>query len=251
MRSFIPFFLATAALHAASPTAPSELLTSGIENPQAIDVALPSFSWMMNDTDRGETQTSYQILVSSTSSNGGDLWNSGKIASSQSSSVAYTGPALTPATRYWWSVKLWDKDDQESPTSAIATFDTGLSKSDWTASFIWDGTANENNFAFFRKGFTLSKPVKLAKVFTSAHNDSILHLNGTPLGFGPARSNPTTYGQYTAYDVTSQLVNGNNAFAAMAHWHGVWGNSGSNESAAFILECRITFTDDTTLIVMA
>jgi alpha-L-rhamnosidase len=249
MRSFIPFFLATAALHAASPTAPSELLTSGIENPQAIDVALPSFSWMMNDTDRGETQTSYQILVSSTSSNGGDLWNSGKIASSQSSSVAYTGPALTPATRYWWSVKLWDKDDQESPTSAIATFDTGLSKSDWTASFIWDGTANENNFAFFRKGFTLSKPVKLAKVFTSAHNDSILHLNGTPLGFGPARSNPTTYGQYTAYDVTSQLVNGNNAFAAMAHWHGVWGNSGSNESAAFILECRITFTDDTTLIV--
>jgi alpha-L-rhamnosidase len=190
------------------PTAPTGLLTNGIANPQAIDLTAPSFSWIMNDADRGETQTSYQILVSSSASHTGDVWNSGKTASSQSSSVPYAGPALTSATRYWWSVKLWDKDDQESPASAVATFDTGLSKPDWTASFIWDGTANENNFAYFRKGFTLTKPVKLAKVFTSAHNDSILHLNGVQLGFGPARSNPTTYGQYTAYDVTSQLAEG-------------------------------------------
>jgi hypothetical protein len=87
-------------------------------------------------------------------------------------------------------VKLWDKDDQESPSSAVATFDTGLSKTDWTASFIWDGTANENNFAYFRKGFTLTKPVKLAKVFTSAHNDSILHLNGANSASVPPARTP-------------------------------------------------------------
>ena len=248
MRFLIPLLL-IANLHAAVPTAPTSLLTNGIINPQAIDLSAPSFSWIMNDTDRGETQTSYQLLVSSNSSHTGDVWNSGKVSSSQSSSVPYTGPALAPATRYWWSVKLWDKDDQESPASSVTTFDTGLSTGDWTASFIWDGTANENNFAWFRKGFTLTKPVKLAKVFTSAHNDSILHLNGTQLGFGPARSNPTAYGQYTAYDVTSLLAEGPNAFAATARWHGVWGNSGINESPAFILECRITFTDDTTLVV--
>ena len=198
-------------LAAANPAAPTGLLTNGIENPQAIDVAPPAFSWVMNDADRGETQTAWQVVVSSGAS---VVWDSGKTTSALSSSVPYAGPALAPATRYRWKVKLWDKDDNESPFSAEATFDTGLSKADWTASFIWDGTSNENNFAFFRKGFTLTKPVKLAKVFTSAHNDSILHLNGTPLGFGPARSNPTTYGQYIAYDVTSQLVHGTNAFAA-------------------------------------
>ena len=142
MRFLIPIVLATATLHAAVPTAPTGLLVNGIDTPQAIDVTVPSFSWMMNDADRGESQTSYQILVSSDSSHTGDVWNSGKTASAQSSAVPYAGPALAPATRYWWSVKLWDKDDQESPPSAVATFDTGLSTTDWTASFIWDGTAN-------------------------------------------------------------------------------------------------------------
>ena len=246
MRIPVLIILVSSYAHAATPDAPTGLLTNSIKNPQAIDLAPPAFSWIMNDEDRGETQSAWQVVVSSDAS---VLWDSGKTSSALSSSVPYGGPALVPATRYTWKVKLWDKDDNESPFSADALFDTGLSKSDWTASFIWDGTSNENNFALFRKGFTLTKPVKLAKVFTSAHNDSIVHLNGTPLGFGPARSNPTTYGQYTAYDVTSQIVQGPNAFATMAHWHGVWNDSGTNASPAFLLECRITFTDETTLTV--
>jgi hypothetical protein len=78
MRFLIPLILTSATLHAALPTAPTGLLTNGIVNPQAIDLSAPSFSWIMNDTDRGETQTSYQILVSSNSSHTGDVWNSGK-----------------------------------------------------------------------------------------------------------------------------------------------------------------------------
>ena len=238
--------LAGASATAATPDAPTGLLTNGIVQPQAVDVAPPAFSWVMNDPDRGEVQSAWQVVVSSGSS---VVWDSGKTTSAASSSVPYAGPALAPATRYTWKVKLWDKDGNESPFSSPATFDTGLSKTDWTASFIWDGTANENNFARFRKGFTLGKPVRSAFVFASAHNDFILHLNGTRLGFGPARSNPTTYGQYVGYDVTSLLAQGPNAFAAEAHWHGVWNDSGTNASPAFLLECRITFDDGTTLMV--
>lgn len=231
---------------AAAPDAPTGLLSNGIENPQAIDPAPPSFSWVMVDPDRGEVQSAWQVVVSSGAS---VIWDSGKTTSAASSSVPYGGPALSPATRYTWKVKLWDKDGNESPFSRDATFDTGLSKTDWTAASIWDGTANENNFAFFRKGFTLTKPVRLAKVYASAHNDFILHLNGTRLGFGPARSNPTTYGQYVGYDVTSLLTQGANAFAAEAHWHGVWNDSGTNASPAFLLECRVTFEDGTSMTV--
>lgn len=230
----------------AVPAAPAGLLTNGIREPQAVDVAPPAFSWIMNDPDRGEVQSAYQIVVTA---EGKVLWDSGKVPSAASSSVPYAGPPLAPATRHAWKVKLWDKDGNESPFSAEAVFDTGITTSDWTAAFIWDGTTNENNFAHFRKGFTLDKPVRLAKLFVTGHNDYLLHLNGTQLGFGPARSNPTTYGQYVGYDVTTLLQPGRNAFAAEAHWHGVWNDSGTNASPAFRLECRILFADGTTQIL--
>lgn len=231
---------------AAVPDAPTGLLVNGIRNPQAIDIASPSFSWIMNDPDRGETQSAWQVVVSS---DGKTIWDSGKIPSPASSSVPYGGPSLTPATKYGWKVRLWDKDGNQSPFSADSSFITGLSKADWTASFIWDGTANENNFARFRKSFAIKKPVRSALVFASAHNDFILHLNGKRLGFGPARSNPTTYGQYVGYDITQLVNQGTNAFAAEAHWHGVWNDSGTNASPAFLLECRITLDDGTTMTV--
>jgi alpha-L-rhamnosidase len=232
------------------PFAPTGLLTDGMTDPQAIDRDTPLFTWIMNDPNRGERQTAYQILVSSSiekiDTNVGDIWNSGKIISSNSASVPFVGSALASASRYYWKVKLWDKDGNESPFSKYATFDIGLNKTDWTASYIWDGTENVNNFAYFRKGFNLTKSVKLAKVYVSAHNDYILFLNGKQLGFGPARSDPYKYGQYIGYDITNKLKQGLNAFAAMAHWHGVWEDSGVNGAPAFILECRIEFTDGTT-----
>ncbi|TAE74428.1 MAG: hypothetical protein EAZ65_01780 [Verrucomicrobia bacterium] len=246
MKSALLLALGISSAIAADPSEPTALLTNGIVAPDAVDVSPPSFSWVMHDPDRGETQTAWQIIVTSGAS---IIWDSGKTPSASSSSVPYTGPALTPATKYSWRVKLWDKDDNESPFSTESSFITGLSKSDWTAAFIWDGTSNENNFAYFRKGFEINKPVRSALLFASAHNDFILHLNGKRLGFGPARSNPTTYGQYVGYDVTHQMVQGRNAFAAQAHWHGVWNDSGTNALPAFLLECRITFDDGTTLTV--
>jgi len=211
------------------PSAPTGLLTDGMINPQAIDRGAPLFTWIMNDSDRGEKQTAYQIMVASSltkiDANEGDIWDSKKINSSNSASVPFGGSILSPATRYWWKVKLWDKDGNQSPFSSPGTFDIGLSKTDWTADYIWDGTGNENNFAYFRKSFSLSKAIKLAKVYVSAHNDYILLLNGKQLGFGPARSDPSRYGQYLGYDITNLLNQGLNAFAAMAHWHGVWNDS--------------------------
>ena len=111
---FITLFAMVCPLTAAIPTAPTGLLTNGIANPQAIDVGSPVFSWVMNNPDRGESQAAWQAVVSSGSS---VVWDSGKTSSPHSSSVPYAGPTLAPATRYTWKVKLWDKDDNESPLS--------------------------------------------------------------------------------------------------------------------------------------
>ncbi len=64
-----------------------------------------------------------------------DVWDSGRIASSDSINIPYNGPVLKPQTRYFWQVRVWDNHNQPT-TSAPAFFETGLSPSDWTAKWI-------------------------------------------------------------------------------------------------------------------
>lgn len=95
---------------AGKPSAPMGLLVDGVSNPLAIDCGMARFTWMSEDTARGERQTAYQILVSGNRANlaagTGDWWNNGKVASDKSASVEYAGRALPPATRFWWEVRM-------------------------------------------------------------------------------------------------------------------------------------------------
>jgi alpha-L-rhamnosidase len=229
------------------PAAPAELLVNGVRNPLAIDRDTTRFTWQLMDNTRGETQTAYQILLSSSQEPDGSQssvwWDSGKIDSDKSAAVEYTGKALPPATRFWWQVRIWDQTGKPGPYSTPAYFDTGLNQDEWTASYLWDGTTNFNNFAYFRKTFVLTNQPTLAKVYVTAHNDYLLYCNGKLVGRGPARSDPNHYGQYNAYDITKLLTAGTNVFAAAAHWHGNWNNSGVNAKPAFILEARLDYED--------
>ncbi|HEY2083017.1 MAG TPA: alpha-L-rhamnosidase N-terminal domain-containing protein, partial [Verrucomicrobiae bacterium] len=227
------------------PLAPDGLLVNGVSNPLAIDRDQTRFTWKLEDTARGEKQTAYQILVFSgirpPSSDLSAWWDSGKVDSDKSASVEYAGKPLSPTTRFWWKVRIWDQTGKAGKYSAPAYFDTGLNQNDWTAHYIWDGTTNLNNFAYFRKSFAVSAKPKLAKVYVTAHNDYLLYLNGELLGRGPARCNPYLYGQYNAYDITKLLKQGTNVFAATGHWQGNWGNAGINARPAFMLEARLNY----------
>jgi len=95
-------------LHA--PGAPLGLLVNGVANPLAIDRGATRFSWRSEAGGRGEKQTAYQILVSSSRAKldaaKGDFWDSGKVASGRSAGVEYSGKALPPAARFWWKVRI-------------------------------------------------------------------------------------------------------------------------------------------------
>ena len=165
-----------------------------------------------------------------------------KWSSDKSASVEYTGKALPAATRLWWKVRIWDQDGKTGPYSAPACFDTGLNQDEWTARYLWDGTTNQNNFAYVRKTFVITNEPELAEVYVTAHNDYILYLNGQLLGRGPARCNPYLYGQYNAYDVTKLLKSGTNVFAAIGHWSDQWRNAvGVNAEPAFLLQARLDY----------
>jgi alpha-L-rhamnosidase len=248
MPSFISVAVALMALHAfGKPAAPVGLLVNGVNNPLAIDREEARFTWRSVDTGRRDMQAAYQILVA-TSAEGieagkGDWWDSGKVDSDQSAGVEYAGKALPTAKRFFWKVRVWSQTGKSSEYSAPAFFDTGLNQNEWTANFIWDGTTNQNNFAYFRKAFVVQRKPSLAKVFVTAHNDYLLYLNGQQLGRGPARSDPYVYGQYNAYDITKLLKTGSNVFAAIGHWQGTWFDSGVNAKPAFMLEARLDYPD--------
>jgi alpha-L-rhamnosidase len=112
-----------------------------LANPRGIDAAKPRLSWMLESSRRGEKQTGYQVLVASSprllDREQGDLWDSGKVASSQNTQVVYLGQELTSREACFWKVRVWDRDGKASGWSDAARWEMGLLKpADWSAQWI-------------------------------------------------------------------------------------------------------------------
>ncbi len=130
---------ATAALSAA----PVSLKVQGIERPLDLDVA-PDFGWHVTVA----RQTAYEVVVASTpqkaAAGDGDVWSTGKVASSRQTDVPYGGPDLAASERYSWAVRTWDGDGQVSAWSEVGTFGTGPG-AQWADSRpIWAPVSQEN-----------------------------------------------------------------------------------------------------------
>ncbi|MFF8022052.1 family 78 glycoside hydrolase catalytic domain [Streptomyces sp. NPDC007896] len=95
----------------------------------------PAFSWLPPVA----RQTAYEIQVG-TGPGRADVWRSGKVASSNSTEVAYGGGALRSEQAYFWQVRIWDEKGAPGPWSEPATWETGLLKGekDW-AGARWIG----------------------------------------------------------------------------------------------------------------
>ena len=87
------------------------LKVAQLVNPLGIDEKQPFLSWQILAQKRGIVQEHYQILVASSAEklaiNEGDLWNSGKVNSSESIHVKYNGKQLTSRAKCFWKVKIW------------------------------------------------------------------------------------------------------------------------------------------------
>ncbi|TYL44894.1 Bacterial alpha-L-rhamnosidase [Nocardioides sp. BGMRC 2183] len=132
----------TAAPEAPTSAEPSALTVNGIDAPVDVEGA-PHFGWHVGSA----TQTAYQVVVASSESAAADgdggVWDSGKVTSDQQTSVAYDGPALDPAQRYYWSVRTWDGTETASAWASAASFGTGPGN-DWEASPIWADVDSDN-----------------------------------------------------------------------------------------------------------
>lgn len=119
---------------------PVRLRTEQQVNPMGVDVEHPTFAWQSDAVTPDWMQTARQVMVASSEAKlkagKADVWDSGKVASSESVAVAYGGPALESKKRYVWAVKVWDNHGGGA-MSKPAWFEMGMLKpQDWKAQWI-------------------------------------------------------------------------------------------------------------------
>jgi hypothetical protein len=195
------------AAHAAPPTAqaPRHLTVNDLTQPLDVTGA-PQFGWWPTDAAGDETQTAYQITVSD-SLTGALAWDSGKVTSSQSQYVPYSGPQLTDGDEYTWTVVTWNQQGQQGP-SARSVFDMGIGDSEWSgAQWIRRPTTGHDStidYTLARNQFTLDDgQITRAMVYLAAPMRWQLHVNGQVID---TQDDYQTAGDnfYDAEDITSQ-----------------------------------------------
>jgi alpha-L-rhamnosidase len=114
-----------------------------IKSPIGIDDLQPAISWTVADARRGAMQSSYRVIVASSSenlaANNGDLWDSGEIKAQDCNLVNYKGKTLNARQQCYWKVFIKSSADGEeiSGWSTPGMWEMGLLQpSDWQAKWI-------------------------------------------------------------------------------------------------------------------
>ena len=146
------------------------------------------------------------------------MWDSGK-NDSRNLLVAYAGKKLQPFTRYYWKVICSDMEYKET-ASPVSYFETGMmGMQHWQGAWIGDGKDIHYGPApYFRKEFKTGKKVKSARAYIAAAGLYELYINGEKIGdhcLAPLYTRFDRRNLYVAYDVTSQLQNGDNAIGVL------------------------------------
>lgn len=126
----LAFAAACATLPGGGSRAPFDLRTEYADGPLGLDVARPRLSWKSDVA----AQAAYQIIVTS---DGAEVWDSGRVASRESVLLPYAGPALQSRARYQWRVRVWDAGGQASGWSEPGWWEMGLlSAAEWRGQWI-------------------------------------------------------------------------------------------------------------------
>jgi alpha-L-rhamnosidase len=241
------------------------LTTENRIDPLGIGTLRPVFGWKLRSEFRGTLQTAYEIRLQEESGRLGYLWQTGKRYSSQSIWIKYSGPSLRPKKRYSWRVRVWDNHDQVSDWSKAAFFQIGLPDStDWKADWISPGYEEDTlrrSCPLFRHSFILSKAIRSATLYITAHGLYEAWINGRRVGkslFTPGWTSYDKRLQYQAYDVTALVQTGENATGVMigdGWWRGVFGpfNKPNNygKDASLLFQLAIFYQDGSEATVVS
>jgi alpha-L-rhamnosidase len=207
------------------PGAPVHLTVDDDASPLAVE-GTPQFGWTVQDVDRGEVQTAYEIVVATRPTtdprDSSVVWTTGRVASNQQSYVDGTGLAPTPGREYFWTARTWDRAGRAGPFASPASFGAGLGDRDWRASWIRRPGLDPQAAADFTLARTERRigasPIVRAVAYVSAGQQYDLRVNGVRVAHGPSFSYPDQQ-YYEATDIRPQLHAGaTNAIGIVSHW---------------------------------
>jgi len=245
------------------------------------------FSWKMISGENNVKQTAYRILLSETKkfSEKNIIWDSGKIEEEQSILVDYKGKKLKTDKYYFWKVKVWDNNKNESEWSAPNSLICGLfNEKDWNGA-QWIGYKNmptskrlvegisgygkpsKNKVEeravvpLFRKSFRLNKNIESATLFISGLGQYEASINGKKVGndfLTPGWTNYEKTVLYNTYDVSDLVKAGSNAIGVIVG-NGFFYNNRERYRKLIIaygypkLKCRlfVCYQDGTTNVIVS
>lgn len=237
----------SAPINGAAAESKSKAIASGLSaydlrceylvNPIGINDLNPRLSWKFKSgqsTERDVRQTSYQVIVASSSEmllkNDGDLWDSGRIESGENINITYNGKPLRSLTDCRWKLRVWDNKGRASAWSESCSWKMGLlGQNDWQAK--WISTAinrvaplnpgNKKNLPpdslnapYIRRTFNLDALPESAFAMVNVLGFYELYVNGTKVGtdvLSPAVTNYDKRSMYVTYDLKPYLRRGKNA----------------------------------------
>ncbi len=256
---------------------PINLRCEYLQNPIGIDISSPRFSWILEHEERSQSQSAFQIIVSSlrnfSESVNENMWDSGKIKSSNTVNISYKGKPLKSNSIYYWRVKWWDQNDEVSPYSNIANFGMAfLNESEWKAYWIsrkeftdkkekkrfqykssrilFVGQLKEYYGIYLRKEFYLTKEIQSAKINICGLGHYELRINGKKIGdriLDPAWSDYNKLALYSTYDVSDCLKDKNAIGVILGN--GQYLEKYGYDFPKLILQLIIQYKDDTNDII--
>lgn len=199
-------------------------------DPIGIDAEGIRFGWQLQSNIIGREQTAYQIDVSQS---GSLVWSSGKVESGLSVGIPYEGPELESASRYSWTVTVWDEngDAYESDESYFET--AALGDPAWeSAEFI---RMPESSAApIFRTEKEIEGEVISARLYITAIGVYSAQVGGQQVyktegeekvyhHMNPGYGNGDSSIEYETYDVTEMLQGQSSAVVTITAGTG-WNN---------------------------
>jgi len=199
---------------------PKEVLCEANTNPTGIATTIPYFNWKNVSTVNKSHQSAYQVLVASSAeqlqSGNADLWNSGKVQSSQSVLIKYAGKALESRSVAYWKIKVWDQNDASSDWSENQTFSVGLLHAqDWEGDYIgMSADEKADKLPFLRKTLILNEKYNELYFHVNSLGYHEIYVNNQKVGdavLAPAESQFDKRSFSISYDLSLYLKQGKNA----------------------------------------
>ncbi|WP_405115200.1 family 78 glycoside hydrolase catalytic domain [Paenibacillus sp. FSL K6-1217] len=234
------------------------------ENPLGLDIRNPRISWQLRADERDVRQQAYQIQVAAEPEFGVSLWDSGRVESGESLHIELKGLELASRQRYYYRIQIWDQHNRPTEWSQAAWWEMGLlSPEEWSAEWITAPLAclaeDAEQVPLLRTEFHVDRPVARARIYVTSLGLYELELNGTRVGDAYLTPGWTSYShrlQYQTYDVTEQLVAGNNAAGAWLGNGWYKGNLGWEQRkhiygsrTALLMQLHLTYEDGTEQII--